>query len=172
MKISKEVMKNIAENLITHVAANPHIKKVWITPKGEWYFIPMKGTEEVSREDILGANPAVMAGITEAAQSNTGVELEVLTAENADLKKANEALVAERDAAVNDLEVERSQHSSTQTELGTAIAQLDAHTGAVKELQEKHDAEVTAHADTKAALESATAEMQAQDKKIASLQKK
>jgi len=41
--------------LKAYIESKPHITDVWLAEDGSWYFVPMEGCKQHSREDILGA---------------------------------------------------------------------------------------------------------------------
>lgn len=41
--------------LKAYIESKPHITDVWLAEDGSWYFVPMDGCKQHSREEILGA---------------------------------------------------------------------------------------------------------------------
>lgn len=41
--------------LKAYIESKPHIESVWLAKDGSWYFVPMEGCKQHSREEILGA---------------------------------------------------------------------------------------------------------------------
>lgn len=45
----------VHSELKAYVESKPHITDVWLAEDGSWYFVPMEGCKQLSREDVLGA---------------------------------------------------------------------------------------------------------------------
>ena len=57
----------LSTELQSHMANNPHIKSVWVSQSGEWYFVPLEGCTELTREQVLKAEaPTIEAPAIEA----------------------------------------------------------------------------------------------------------
>ena len=41
--------------LKAYIESKPHITDVWLAEDGSWYFVPMEGYKQHSREEILAA---------------------------------------------------------------------------------------------------------------------
>ena len=45
----------VHSELKAYVISKPHINDVWLAKDGTWYFMPVEGCKQLSREDVLGA---------------------------------------------------------------------------------------------------------------------
>jgi hypothetical protein len=49
------MVHKLSTELQSHMANNPHIQNVWVSQSGEWYFVPLEGCTELTREQVLKA---------------------------------------------------------------------------------------------------------------------
>ena len=48
----------VHSELKAYIESKPHITDVWLAEDGSWYFVPMEGCKQHSREEILGIEVA------------------------------------------------------------------------------------------------------------------
>jgi hypothetical protein len=62
----------LSTELQSHMANNPHITSVWVSQSGEWYFVPLEGCTELTREQVLKAEaPTTQATAEESTEPTT-----------------------------------------------------------------------------------------------------
>lgn len=66
----------VHSELKAYIESKPHIENVWLAEDGSWYFVPMEGLKQHSREEILGTEetPIEETPIAEVITEETPIE--------------------------------------------------------------------------------------------------
>ena len=59
----------LSTELQSHMANNPHIASVWVSQSGEWYFVPLEGCTELTREQVLSTEEPATEATAETEQT-------------------------------------------------------------------------------------------------------